>query len=109
MRLSGVLGISLIVMLILSSCGTSPTVPPAPTINLYLHFAPERLALCSRTDGTKCQALPIWETNNFFMLSPQDWQAVNDYIDLLILQIKDPNTKALVVEQRNKLVNNLGR
>lgn len=99
----GVLAFLFVLPLILLSCGTSPTVPPAPTINLYLHFAKDRVALCSRTDETPCDALPIWETNNFIMLSPRDWQAVNDYIDILILNIEDPNARQLVEAHRNKI------
>jgi hypothetical protein len=106
---SGVLAFLIVLPLILLSCGTSQTVPPAPTINLYLHFAKDRIALCARTDGTSCEALPIWETNNFIMLSPRDWQAVNDYIDLLILQIQDPKTRQLVVEEKRRIVNNFKR
>ena len=99
----GVLAFCFVLPLILLSCGTNPTVPPAPTINLYLHFAKDRVALCSRTDGTSCEALPIWETNNFIMLSPRDWRAVNDYIDLLILQIEDPNTRLVIESHRDRI------
>jgi hypothetical protein len=103
MKRLGVLWFSVIVMLILTSCGTSPTVPPAPTISVYLHFAPQRVALCSRSDGEKCPEIPIWETNNFIMLSPRDWQSVNDYIDALILTIEDPLIRQHVTSERDRL------
>jgi hypothetical protein len=100
---SGVFALLFCLPIILLSCGTSQTVPPAPTINIYLHFAKEKVALCSRTDGTTCEALPIWETNNFIMLSPRDWQAVNDYIDLLILQIENPKVREMAQQRRDQI------
>jgi hypothetical protein len=100
---SGVFALLFCLPIILLSCGTSQTVPPAPTINIYLHFAKDRVALCSRTDGTACEALPIWETNNFIMLSPRDWQAVNDYIDLLILQIENPKVREMAQQRRDQV------
>lgn len=58
--------------------------PKPPEGNLYLHFGNEALCSEMKIGGGACPPLPIEKTQNFIMLEPQTWEALNNYIDELI-------------------------
>lgn len=72
----------------LSGCQTIskqiPGAKPPPVIKIYSHYLAEDVALCSRTDGASCPALPMEKTDKFYMISETDWRRQEDYIDDLI-------------------------
>lgn len=77
--------IVLLTSLVLASCAN---VPPAPNINLYMNDLPRAQALCSNSKGDKCNKVLLSETDKFIMLRPKDWQALENYIDLLICRLR---------------------
>lgn len=77
--------IVLLTSLVLASCAS---VPPAPNVNLYHHDFPRAQALCSNSKGEKCDKLLLAQTDKFYMLSPKDWEKIQNYIDLLACRIR---------------------
>jgi hypothetical protein len=67
--------------LVLTSC---QSLPPSPDINLYSMDYPRAQALCSNSKGVKCDKVFIAATDKFYMLSPKDWEKLQNYIDKLI-------------------------
>lgn len=71
----------------LTSCAHVPTPPDGP---LYLHFKDK--ALCSMLgSGETCPALPIGQTEKFYMLDPLTFKKVQNYIDELIQCVETRN------------------
>ena len=102
-----ILATLILLSILTTGCGTGLGVPQPPTIEIYLHFKDQDLALCSRTDGVNCASIPIAQTDKFFMLKPRDWKAINDYIDLLILSISDPGLKSKLILEKQNIQNTL--
>ena len=77
-------------------------IPKPPEGNLYLHFG--QFALCSdMATGLVCDTLPIERTQNFIMLEPETWEALNNYIDELVRMANGSNRDALI-EIKSKMV-----
>lgn len=77
-----------------SLLGCASGLPKPPDINLYIHNQPKAVALCTKTAGGSCSALPISQTHKFYMVSPPAWEAMQNYIDALIRQIMNPSANA---------------
>lgn len=73
-------------MLLLAGAVTSCAhkAPKPPVIRLYLNDAESGLAYCSRSDGHRCPSVNIGNTDKWYLLQPDDWQSVQDYVDLLV-------------------------
>lgn len=73
---------------VIPSCATVGA-PPPPTLSLYIHSAQSGRALCVRVPSAEdCPALKVSDTNKFYMMSPGDWQAMQNYIDNLVRAIQ---------------------
>lgn len=72
-------------LIVLASCSTSA--PKPPEIELYLHNGPRGVAICSNSNTGKCPAVSIDQTDRWFMLKPQDFKEIQDYIDLLVCKL----------------------
>lgn len=61
------------------------SLPKPPEGSIYLHSVKTDRALCSDLKtGTTCPALPMSQTDKFYMLAPATWEGVQNYIDALI-------------------------
>jgi hypothetical protein len=70
---------------ILGGTSCAHRLPNPPKGELYLHNAPKGVALCTTLgSGKPCPAVPINQTDRFFMVSPATFNNVNKYIDSLI-------------------------
>lgn len=65
----------------LSGCASSAPKPPA--LNLYIHDASHGVAYGSSSDGQALKPVSMKDTDNWYLLPPQEWQKVQDYVDLL--------------------------
>lgn len=75
------------------SCATN--LPKPPDGRLYLHDAVSSRALCSELNtGVECPAVPLGETNRWYMLEPQTLQKLMEYIDELIYEIQKPQIQS---------------
>ena len=76
----------LILVSVLSLCACA-SVPAPPSIELFMHHAPSGIVFCSK-DGKTCPSLTIAQTHKFFMLKPEAWRDLNNYIDELIRRLE---------------------
>lgn len=88
----------LLVSLVLTS-GCSKHLPTPPVGELYLHDEPKQMALCSKLGSKEvCPALPIAQTDKYFLLSPSTLSNVLNYIDELVYEIKKPQSVEMKAE-----------
>lgn len=79
------LHLTLLSLIFTSSCAS---VPKPPDFYLYMHDQPRAQALCSDSDAKPCPAVPMEQTDKWLMLTPEAWQALNNYLDLLVCKLK---------------------
>lgn len=71
----------------LSGCGAS--LPKPPEGNLYLHWAPNDIALCSDIQsGKTCDPVNIHDTHKWYLFPPKTWESIQNYIDELIRRVE---------------------
>lgn len=79
----------LLLILAVAALSACTTLPPPPDINLYMHHQPSGIVFCSRVkDGTNCPSTTIDQTHKWFMLTPDGWRKLNNYIDELIRRLE---------------------
>lgn len=74
--------IKLLVALVVSSCVSKA--PKPPTIDIYIHDQVNAVAYGANSDGEVLRPVAMAQTDNWFMFSPQSWESVQNYVDLLI-------------------------
>lgn len=71
-------------------CGS---VPKMKQTDLYIHDKPYERALCTRLgEGTTCPQVKIQDTDRWFMFTPEGMKNLLDYIDLLVLELRNKKT-----------------
>lgn len=79
--------------LISSGCATPGGLPAPPKGNLYLHDLSANQALCTELNtGIPCRAVPMSQTDVWYMLPPEDFEALTNYIDKLITRLEAATT-----------------
>jgi hypothetical protein len=80
-----------------TGCSAFQQVPDPPDINLYMHSKTHEVALCTSVKtGLTCPAVDMGATKGWFMLAPQDWEQLQNYIDILIYDLEN---RAEVIEK----------
>lgn len=72
-------------VLALTSCAGKA--PKPPYIQLHMHDISKEIALCTDSNGDECPPTDMSKTDKWFMLHPKYFQAIQDYIDLLVCKL----------------------
>lgn len=77
-------------------------IPQPPPVNIYMHDTDSDSALCSDSNAHTCAAVPIRSTDKWIMFTPQGFQSLENYIDLLVCKLNDACTGMMSAQSTEK-------